>query len=397
MLHCSLWKKRWVRGLVLGALYGAAWSAHGHAMPSAHGHVLPSALSPPVLHAAAPAQAAVLAAAPPRSDAAAKPYQMRVVGGLANVSQYKRWEEPFWTQTLPRLSAGRFSAEIVPFDRAGVPGQEMLRLLQLGVVPFGTVLMTSLAAQYPRYTAPDLAGLNPDMASLRQSLAAFRPYLEQNLREQQGVEALAVYVYPAQVLFCRKPLSGLTDLVGRRVRVSSSGQADFVEALGAMAVFTDFSQVAASMQSGAVDCAVTGTLSGNTLGLHRLSTHLYPMPLTWGLAIFAANRRAWEGLPPDLRTLLRRELPRLEASIWEAAQRDTAEGIACNTGARTCAPEQRGDMALVPVSAQDDRQRQTLFATVVLPRWLQRCGRSCAQVWNQTIGPARGLPAPTAH
>ncbi|WP_241524858.1 hypothetical protein [Simplicispira metamorpha] len=219
------------------------------------------------------------------------------------------------------------------------------------------------------------------------------------------VDALAVDLYDdnaaAPVLdsadFYADCRALLTDLVGRRVRVSSSGQADFVEALGAMAVFTDFSQVAASMQSGAVDCAVTGTLSGNTLGLHRLSTHLYPMPLTWGLAIFAANRRAWEGLPPDLRTLLRRELPRLEASIWEAAQRDTAEGIACNTGARTCAPEQRGDMALVPVSAQDDRQRQTLFATVVLPRWLQRCGRSCAQVWNQTIGPARGLPAPTTY
>ena len=386
MLHCSLWKKRWVRGLALGALYGAAWSAHGH--------VLPSALPPPVLHAAAPAQAAVLAAAPPRSDAAAKPYQMRVVGGLANVNQYKRWEEPFWTQTLPRLSAGRFSAEIVPFDRAGVPGQEMLRLLQLGVVPFGTVLMASLAAQYPRYTAPDLAGLNPDMASLRQSLAAFRPYLEQNLREQQGVEALAVYVYPAQVLYCRKPRSGLTDLVGRRVRVSSSGQADFVEALGAMAVFTDFSQVAASMQSGAVDCAVTGTLSGNTLGLHRLSTHLYPMPLTWGLAIFAANRRAWEGLPPDLRTLLRRELPRLEARIWSEAERETATGIACNSGAASCPAAQRGQMVVVPVSAQDELRRQQILRTIVLPQWLRRCSVDCAQLWRQTIGSARATALP---
>ena len=54
MLHCSLWKKRWVRGLVLGALYGAAWSAHA----------LPSVLPPPVLHAAAPTQAASVA--PPR-------------------------------------------------------------------------------------------------------------------------------------------------------------------------------------------------------------------------------------------------------------------------------------------------------------------------------------------
>ena len=59
----------------------------------------------------------------------------------------------------------------------------MLRLLQFGAVPFGTALMSSFSAQYPEYTAPDLAGLNPDIATLRATLAAFRPYLEKALRD----------------------------------------------------------------------------------------------------------------------------------------------------------------------------------------------------------------------
>ena len=63
------------------------------------------------------------------------PYKLRVVGGLAALSQFTRWEEPFWTQELKKLSGGKYSADIVPFDRAGVPGVEMLRLLQLGVIP----------------------------------------------------------------------------------------------------------------------------------------------------------------------------------------------------------------------------------------------------------------------
>jgi hypothetical protein len=29
----------------------------------------------------------------------------------------------------------------------------------------------------------------------------------------------------------------------------------------------------------------------------------------------------------------------------------------------------------------------------VLPRWIQRCGPPCAEVWNQTIGPAVGIDA----
>ncbi|WP_220432905.1 hypothetical protein, partial [Raoultella terrigena] len=83
------------------------------------------------------------------SRAAGATYRLRIVGNLGALSQYSRREAPFWAQELPRLSGGRFTASIVPFDRAGVPGIEMLRLIELGVVPMGTVLMSSLTAQYP--------------------------------------------------------------------------------------------------------------------------------------------------------------------------------------------------------------------------------------------------------
>lgn len=332
-------------------------------------------------------QSVGLAAEPPQ-------YQFRVVGGLAGVSQYTQWEEPFWSRELPRMSGGRFKADIVPFDRAGVPRDDMLRLLQLGVVPFGTVLMGSMTANYPQYTAPDLAGLNPDSSSLKLSVAAFRPFLEKSLREQHGVQLLALYVYPAQVVFCKKPFAALADLSGRRVRVSSAAQADFVGALGATPVHTAFAQIVSSVQAGSIDCAITGTLSGNGLGLQAVTSHMHAMPLNWGVALFAANLSAWEALPADLRTLLRKELPLLEAAIWEESERDTAQGIACNTGQNACTKGVKGNMVLVPISAQDERKRQDIFVSTVLPRWLQRCGQRCADIWNKTIGPARGLSAP---
>lgn len=321
------------------------------------------------------------------------PYKLRIVGGLASINQYTRQEEPFWSKDLARLSGGKFEAEIVPFDRAGVPGGEMLRLLQLGVVPFGTTLMSSFSAQYPEYTAPDLAGLNPDIATLKSTVAAFRPYLEKALRDQHGVEALAIYVYPAQVVFCKKPLRDLADLSGRRIRVSSSSQADFVGALGGIPVLTGFAQIVTSLSAGNTECAITGTMSGNTLGLHTMTSHLHALPVNWGLAVFAANQAAWEALPPDLRALLRRELPRLEAAIWEEAERETADGMACNRGAASCSGGRKGGMVIVPVSEQDEKSRREILASTVLPRWVQRCGPRCADIWNRTIGPVRGLAA----
>jgi TRAP-type C4-dicarboxylate transport system substrate-binding protein len=317
--------------------------------------------------------------------------KLRVVGGLAGVHQFTHNEEPFWTQELARLSAGKYTADIVSFDRAGVPGGDMLRLMQLGVIPFGTTLLSDMASNYPEYIAPDLAGLNADMASMRKTIQAYRPYLEKALRERHGIEVLAVYIYPAQVLFCKNAITGLGDLAGRRVRVSSSTQADFVSALGAVPVLVGFAQIMPNMASGNTECAITGSMSGFTVGLHTVTNYVHRLPINWGLAMFGANQAAWGALPSDLRTLLSREIPKLEAAIWNDAERETQEGFACNRGASTCSTPTQGKMHEVAISEQDERLRRHTLEKTVLPRWLQRCTGPCLDIWNKTIGPAQGI------
>ena len=346
------------------------------------------------LFAALAAAVACLWATGPTTALAADPVQrLRIVGGLASVNQFTRQEEPFWTRELPRLSGGRYAAEIVPFDRAGIRGQEMLRLMQLGVVPFGNMLLSLSAGQEPVFGAPDLVGLNPDMKTLRRSVAAFRPFLDKTLRERYGIELLAVYVYPAQVTFCTKPLASLADMAGRRTRTSSPPQADFIEALGGVPVQTGFADIMPNLKSGNIECAITGTMSGNTIGLADATSHIHSMAINWGVSIFGANAAAWNALPADLKTLLRQELPKLEMSVWAESDRETGEGIACNTGAASCADGKRSQMTEVRASAADDKRRREIFVSTVLARWVQRCGAQCADVWNQTIGPVSGFEA----
>ncbi|MFM2449831.1 MAG: hypothetical protein RIS44_2281 [Pseudomonadota bacterium] len=318
--------------------------------------------------------------------------QLRIVGGLDGVNQYRRHEQPFWTKTLAEKSNGRVQAEIVPFDRAGIRASESLRLLQLGVLPFGTALLSSIAAVAPELSAPDLAGLNPDITSVRRAVDTFRPILERTLRQGYGVELLAVYAYPAQVIYCKNPFIGLSDLKGRKVRTSSSSQADLIEALGAVPVVTSFAELMPYVRSGTIDCAITGTMSGNTIGLHEITSHLHTLPLNWGLSVFAANGAAWNGLPADVRALLKEELPKLEAAIWAESERETQEGIACNTGQPSgCSAARRGKMVPVPMTAQDEQLRRDVFSNSVLTRWIQRCGALCARTWEQSLGPATGI------
>ena len=42
----------------------------------------------------------------------------------------------------------------------------------------------------------------------------------------------------------------------------------------------------------------------------------------------------------------------------------------------------KGHMTEVPVSPEDRRLMREIFAKAVLPRWIQRCGPQCADLWR---------------
>jgi TRAP-type C4-dicarboxylate transport system substrate-binding protein len=333
------------------------------------------------------------AAQTPAAPAADATIRLKVVGGLADVSQFLRYEEPFWRRRLPEVSGGRIQAEIAPFDRSGIRAQEMLALMRLGVVPFGTALLAVISTEEPEFNAVDLPTVNPDMAALRRTVALYRPHLQELLAERYDVELLAIYTYPAQVIFCSSAFSGLSDLAGRRIRTSSVGQSEMFAALGAVPVVIPFGETLAAMRSGVVECAVTGTLSANAIGLHEVSTHMHGMAITWGLSIFGANRAAWNALPEWARSLIQREVAGLEREIWEAAEIETGDGLACNAGQASCRAGRRGNVTLVPVSSADQARRLRLLTETVLPGWVRRCGEACVAAWNERLAPSLGVAA----
>jgi TRAP-type C4-dicarboxylate transport system substrate-binding protein len=264
----------------------------------------------------------------------------------------------------------------------------MVQMLRLGVIPFGVILLAPTSPDDPEVLASDLAGMNPTAADIRAAADAFTPRLSRLYRERHGIEVLATFAYPAQVVFCAKPLGGLADLKGRTVRVSSVTQFDFIEALGGKPVSIPFAEAVDSLRKNVVECVITGSLSGNQVGLHKLTTHIHDMAFNWGLSVFAANAQAWNALDPAVRRFLLPELQRLQAQAWEAAAANTRQGFACNTGAAGCVDGEPGHMVLVRASPEDEGLRRRVFDEIVVKRWLERCGDDCVRLWRESLEPA---------
>jgi len=319
--------------------------------------------------------------------------RLQVIGNLAGVTQYTKFEEPFWTRRVTEASGGAVTAEIAPYDRSGIGARGALPLIRLGVATLATASLAGMSTEEPEVNASDLPGLSPDIAAYRAKLAAYRPRLKQLLAERHGVELLAIYVYPAQVIFCRRPFASLDDLKGRRIRTSSVSQSDLVQDLGGVPIVIEFKALVASMTAGSIDCAITGGVSGNLIGLQEVASHMSTLAITWGPSAFMANKAYWDGLPSEIRAFLVRELAGLEAAIWAEAERETLLGAACNSGRGACPNGRPGRMTIVDPTERDIARVSESLRNTVLPRWLRRCGAECEESWNETLATITGLRA----
>ncbi|GAB4060652.1 TRAP transporter substrate-binding protein [Uliginosibacterium sediminicola] len=318
--------------------------------------------------------------------------QLKIVGGLSNLSQYNDFERPFWTLKIPMASGGKITADIKGFNEMGLKGPEMIRLMSQGVVEFGTSTLSYFAADNPINEAIDLAGLAPDVKTARAVTEAFEPAYTK-FYAQSGVKLLGISTYPAQVLFCNADFKGLADLKGKKVRTSSRTQAEFVEAFGGSSVTMAFGEVVPALQNKVVDCAITGSLSGYSAKWYEVASHLYALPINWNQQIHAVNQKAWDKLNPKVQALLSKEIKGLVSSIWAAADKQTQEGYDCNSGAASCTQSVKGKMVLVQPSAADRALLKKVLQESVLPKWAARCNVQCVKDFNATIGKTVGLTA----
>ena len=327
----------------------------------------------------------LLVALPVRADELPS-LHLKVVGGLGQTIQFKNFEEPFWSKQLAERSGGRITAEVTPWDQFGIKGAELLQFTRLGAIAISTVSLSQIASEDPEAAAVDLAGLNSDIPTLRRSIKEYLPTLREVYRSRYGLELLAIWSYPAQVIFCNSAIKGLADLKGVKVRVASAMHADFVAGLGGVGITIPFDGLMDALRKHVADCAITGAMSGYRLGLYNATTHLDPATVSWGPYVLFANRAAWLRFDPKVREFLSAQIEQLGDQLWDAAGHETQEGIACLTGVGACAAGTPAHMKLVPVSPEDRALVRHAFDNVVSPRWSERCGAECVTNWNNTIG-----------
>jgi len=316
------------------------------------------------------------------------------VGLNANtVASYKD-EVPFWTKTIPEASGGRVTATFAPQDHMGVKGFQVMRMVKLGVVDFGAGDISKMAQDDPVFEGADLAGLALDIETARKVTKAWFPVMSRKAEELFNTKLLAIGTNPPQVIWCRDPLKGIKDLKGRKIRVFNKTMSDFIQAVGGTTISMAFAEVVPALQRGVVDCAVTGTMSGFTAGWPEVTTHQFQAYMGWSINYQSVNLNSWKRFTPELRKFFLEQFAKLEEKMWQTAAEAVANADNCNFGFGPCPEGKPAKLVKVPVSDADKALHKKLMEEVVLVKWGKRCGKACAQEWNETVGKVVGLSIP---
>jgi TRAP-type C4-dicarboxylate transport system substrate-binding protein len=303
-------------------------------------------------------------------------------------------ELPFWRKTVPEASKGAITADITPLDQMGIDDKTMLRLLKLGVMDFASMDISKMAGDDPRFEGCDLAGLTLDVDRARVACDAYRQVIDRQMQKNWGAKLLAFGGNTPQVFWCRFEVRGLDDLKGKKIRVFNNTMRDFLAGLGATAVSMAFAEVVPALNNGVVDCAVTGSLSGNTAGWPEVTKSVYAMSLGWSINVLAVNLGAWNRFDPRVRTFFEEQTKAYEDKMWATLEVATAEADNCNVSKQPCTLGKPANIAIVRVQAGDAESHKKLVETAVLGGWAKRCGAACVKEWNETVGKALGLAAP---
>jgi C4-dicarboxylate-binding protein DctP len=200
---------------------------------------------------------------------------------------------------------GKVKVELYPNSQL-YKDKEELEALQLGSV---------------QMLAPSLAKFGPlgvkefevfDLPFIFKDAAAFRAVTDGPVGvdlftklEPKGIHGLAYWDNGFHIMSANKPLHGVADFKGQKMRIQSSKVLDAqMRALGAIPQVMAFSELYAALQSGVVDGTEGVPSNFYTQKIFEVQKHITLSNHGHLAYAVIVNKKFWDGLPADIRTTL---------------------------------------------------------------------------------------------
>ncbi len=289
------------------------------------------------------------------------------------------------TDELAKQTGGRFKVDVVSIPELGMTGAEMIRALGTGLLDAGDVVVGYVSGELPILEGVAGVGVYENLDQAHQAYEAWMDEVAVPHAKQMGGRPISSLGYTSLYLWSKFAVNNLEDMKGKKVRIFSQMQSDYVAALGATPISLPISEVYSSLDRGVIDGVVTGPEIANGQKYHEVASNVTDLMFGPGSAFVVVSEQALSSLPADLKTAFDAAVPQFRKLSWEVTADDNKDNLDATI--------QQGIKPVVPVKPEWVPQLKKIAQDVVIPGWVKRAGPDGAAAFNKVIAPIVGFSA----
>ncbi len=285
----------------------------------------------------------------------------KVIGSIAvalalvsNPVQAKNYEWTFQSSDQPGIFMFQMAEKYSQWMNEMTDGQVKISVASTGsVVQYNETLdSVSAGILQGEFTDPSyFAGHDPAFGLIGNTVGAFGHPSEalkfinygggkeifQKLYDKYNVHLIGVVITGVEAFVSSKPLNGVADLKGLKMRAPEGMVQKVFAAAGASPVNLPGSEVYTSLEKGVIDAADYTLFSVNhKQGMHKIGKYpVFPGFHSMPLQVVTINKDIWDGLPKNIQTMMETAVWRLATEVYfqyemqdlAAAAEARAEGI----------------------------------------------------------------------
>jgi len=213
-----------------------------------------------------------------------------------------------WCDKINKESNDRLKCQIYPAMQLGGTPPQLFDQVRDGVVDIVWTVPTYSAGRFSKSEVFEL----PFMAhTAKAGSQALWQYVQKNaLDEFKGTKLIFMHVHDGSIFhFTKRPVQGLDDLKGMKIRAATRINARMLEALGATPVQMPLPQVPEALSKGVIDGAMVPWEGVPAIKLQEIAKyHLETPPgapkFSNTIFVMAMNPDKYDSLPPDLKKVI---------------------------------------------------------------------------------------------
>jgi len=289
-------------------------------------------------------------------------------------------------EELQERTDGALSLDLSTFAELGLTGTEFIRFMSTGLVDAGELITGYVSGEVPIIEGVQMMGVYDGLDEAEQAYDAWTEAVVAPNADRIGGTPVASFAFANMYLWSTFPMEDLGSLEGKKVRVFSTAQADYLTELGAEPVTIPLAEVPQALERGVVDAVITGPDVANRTQLYEVVDYVTDLMFGPGAGWVVVSDRAMSRLDENTRTELEGVWDELQTRGWELANEENQTNLD--------AVIEQGVEAKVPVPDEWKPRLQEIAKEVVLPAWVDRAGGDAAvTAFNDAIAPIVGVEA----